>query len=84
MNLPVWITGANGLIGNYLVQTASRFAPRWRVGALKCVNFDLPDFAALEREFQNDRTEQRANRPRVLIGWSEPFTVYKLPNRTES
>jgi dTDP-4-dehydrorhamnose reductase len=26
-----WITGANGLIGNYLVQTAPRFAPRWRV-----------------------------------------------------
>ena len=23
----VWITGANGLIGNYLVQTAPRFAP---------------------------------------------------------
>ena len=27
----VWITGANGLIGNYLVQTAPQFAPRWRV-----------------------------------------------------
>jgi dTDP-4-dehydrorhamnose reductase len=26
-----WITGANGLIGNYLVQTAPRFAPHWRV-----------------------------------------------------
>jgi hypothetical protein len=26
-----WITGANWLIGNYLVQTAPRFAPRWRV-----------------------------------------------------
>jgi hypothetical protein len=26
-----WITGANGLIGNYLVQTAPRFAPRWRI-----------------------------------------------------
>ena len=30
MNL-VWITGANGLVGNYLVQTAPQFAPRWRV-----------------------------------------------------
>jgi nucleoside-diphosphate-sugar epimerase len=26
-----WITGANGLMGNYLVQTAPRLAPRWRV-----------------------------------------------------
>jgi len=26
-----WITGANGLIGNYLVRTAPQFAPRWRV-----------------------------------------------------
>lgn len=26
-----WITGANGLIRNYLVQTVPRFAPRWRV-----------------------------------------------------
>jgi hypothetical protein len=29
-----WITGANGLIGNYLVQTAPRFAPRRRACAL--------------------------------------------------
>ena len=27
----VWITGANGLIGNYLVRTAPRFVRRWRV-----------------------------------------------------
>jgi hypothetical protein len=26
-----WITGANGLIGNYLVQTAPQFAPCGRV-----------------------------------------------------
>src|SRR5271166_6036989 len=29
-----WITGANGLIGSYLVQTAPRFVPGWRVRAL--------------------------------------------------
>jgi len=29
-NSLAWITGANGLIGNYLVQTAPRVAPRWR------------------------------------------------------
>src|SRR5258706_11202531 len=49
-----WITGANGLIGNYLVQTAPRFAPRWRVRALTREQFDLLDFAAVEREFKKD------------------------------
>ena len=49
-----WITGANGLIGNYLVQTAPRLAPRWRVRALTRAHFDLLDFAAVRREFAKD------------------------------
>jgi dTDP-4-dehydrorhamnose reductase len=53
----VWITGANGLIGNYLVQTAPRFAPRWRVRALTREQFDLLDFAAVRREFQKDKPQ---------------------------
>jgi dTDP-4-dehydrorhamnose reductase len=53
----VWITGANGLIGNYLVQTAPRFAPRWRVRALTRADFDLLDFAAVRREFQKDQPQ---------------------------
>jgi dTDP-4-dehydrorhamnose reductase len=53
----VWITGAHGLIGNYLVQTAPRFAPHWRVRALTRADFDLLDFAAVEREFKNDRPQ---------------------------
>ncbi len=52
-----WITGANGLIGNYLVQTAPKFAPRWRVRALTRDQFDLLDFAAIRREFQKDRPQ---------------------------
>jgi dTDP-4-dehydrorhamnose reductase len=56
----VWITGANGLIGNYLVQTALRFAPRWRVRALTRADFDLLDFAAVEHEFQK-------NQPQLVI-----------------
>ena len=52
-----WITGANGLIGNYLVQTAPRFAPRWRVRALTRADFDLLDFAAVRREFQKDQPQ---------------------------
>jgi dTDP-4-dehydrorhamnose reductase len=53
----VWITGAHGLIGNYLVQTAPRFAPHWRVRALTRADFDLLDFAAVEREFKKDRPQ---------------------------
>jgi dTDP-4-dehydrorhamnose reductase len=52
-----WITGANGLIGNYLVQTAPQFAPRWRVRALTRADFDLLDFAAVRREFLIDRPQ---------------------------
>lgn len=65
-----WITGANGLIGNYLVQTApttepaaaglpSRSAQRegWRVRALTRADFDLLDFAAVEREFKKDKPQ---------------------------
>jgi dTDP-4-dehydrorhamnose reductase len=52
-----WITGANGLIGNYLVQTAPRFAPQWRVRALTRGQLDLLDFAAVRREFQKDKPQ---------------------------
>ncbi|HEX9045529.1 MAG TPA: NAD(P)-dependent oxidoreductase [Verrucomicrobiae bacterium] len=50
-----WITGANGLIGNYLVQTAPQFAPGWRVRALTRKDFDLLDFGAVERAFVQDK-----------------------------
>ena len=57
-NLPlVWITGANGLIGNYLVQTAPQFASRWQVRALTRADFDLLDFAAVERAFAQDKPQ---------------------------
>ena len=52
-----WITGANGLIGNYLVQTALRFATRWRVRAVTREQFDLLDFDAVRREFQKDKPQ---------------------------
>ena len=55
-----WITGARGLIGNYLVQAAPRFAPRWRVRALARADFDLLDYAAVRRAFAADR-------PRLVI-----------------
>ena len=52
-----WITGANGLIGNYLLQTAPQFAPRWRYRALTRADFDLLDFDAVRREFQKDQPQ---------------------------
>jgi dTDP-4-dehydrorhamnose reductase len=52
-----WITGANGLIGNYLVQTAPKFATAWRVRALTRNQFDLLDFAAVRREFEKDKPQ---------------------------
>jgi dTDP-4-dehydrorhamnose reductase len=57
LNNPVWITGAGGLIGNYLVQTAPQFAPRWRVRALTRDQLDFLDFDAIRREFQKDQPQ---------------------------
>jgi dTDP-4-dehydrorhamnose reductase len=60
-NAPLaWVTGAGGLIGNYLVQLAPRFAPGWRVRGLKRADLDLTDLAALDRAFAADS-------PRLVI-----------------
>jgi dTDP-4-dehydrorhamnose reductase len=50
-----WITGAGGLIGNYLVRAALQFAPAGRVRALTRDRLDLLDFAAIRRDFEKDR-----------------------------
>jgi dTDP-4-dehydrorhamnose reductase len=53
----VWITGAGGLIGNYLVQTAPQFAPGWFVRGLTRADLDLADFDAVRRTFRSDAPE---------------------------
>jgi dTDP-4-dehydrorhamnose reductase len=53
-NNQAWITGAGGLIGNYLVQTARTFAPSWRLRALTRAELDLTDFAAVRTAFQKE------------------------------
>lgn len=53
----VWITGAAGLIGNYLVQTAPRFAASCRVRGLTRAHLDLLDFAAVRRVFRDERPQ---------------------------
>jgi dTDP-4-dehydrorhamnose reductase len=49
-----WITGAGGLIGNYLVQTAPEFARRLRVRALTRAALDLENFAAVREAFRKE------------------------------
>ena len=53
----VWITGANGLIGNYLMQTAPPVAPRWEVIGLTHAQLDLTDFDAVRRNFHEARPQ---------------------------
>jgi dTDP-4-dehydrorhamnose reductase len=57
MKLPVWITGAAGLIGNYLIQTAPRFAPGFGPVGLTRAQLDLTDFVAVQREFERQRPQ---------------------------
>jgi len=45
-----WITGSNGLIGNYVVS-------QWRVRPLTRPQLDILDFKSVEREFNADRPE---------------------------
>jgi len=46
------ITGAGGLIGQYLVKTACRWAPEWHVTGLARADLDLTDHAAVTSVFQ--------------------------------
>jgi len=55
-----WVTGAGGLIGNYLVQTASAFADGWRVIGLTRSQIDLADFKAVATAFRKEN-------PRLII-----------------
>ena len=57
---PVWITGAGGLIGHYLLQAAPAAAPGARVVGLTRAQLDLTDFAAVRSEF-------RRQQPRLVI-----------------
>jgi dTDP-4-dehydrorhamnose reductase len=49
-----WVTGAGGLIGNYLVRTAPQFAPAWRVRGFARAQLDLLDFSAVHRAFHKE------------------------------
>jgi dTDP-4-dehydrorhamnose reductase len=51
----VWITGAGGLIGSHLVNSAGVLAPGWRVEVLTRRRLDLTDFVAVARAFAGQR-----------------------------
>jgi dTDP-4-dehydrorhamnose reductase len=52
MEKTVWITGARGLIGNYLVESAAKFAPNFKVIGLSRAEIDLTDFDAVRDLFR--------------------------------
>lgn len=51
----IWVTGAGGLIGSYLVRTAPAGPQPFRVRALTRQDLDLCDFHAVERSFRQER-----------------------------
>src|SRR5437867_1188785 len=53
----IWITGAGGLIGNYLVQTALQFASNWRVFGPTRAQLDLTDSNAVRDSFKEVRPQ---------------------------
>jgi dTDP-4-dehydrorhamnose reductase len=50
-----WITGAGGLIGNYLVSTAKQSAPGWHVRPLVRSHLDLADHQKVDALFRQER-----------------------------
>ncbi len=48
----VIVTGAAGLIGRYVVKSASRWAPNWEVHGLSRADLDLTDRVAAEQAWQ--------------------------------
>jgi dTDP-4-dehydrorhamnose reductase len=50
-----WITGAGGLIGNYLFHSAAKFAPDWRVRPLTRSDIDLADAPKVGALFRQEQ-----------------------------
>src|SRR6267378_4191306 len=51
----VWITGAAGLIGNYLVGTAAQFARQWSARPLARSDLDLADYQIVTALFRHEQ-----------------------------
>ena len=57
---PIWITGAQGLIGNYLIQSSAQHAKSERVIGLSRAQLNLVDFPAVQKVF-------REQKPKLII-----------------
>jgi dTDP-4-dehydrorhamnose reductase len=71
-----WVTGAGGLIGNYLVRTAPLAAPGWRVRGLTRGDVNLLDAAMVRQAFRRDQ-------PRLVIhcaAWADSPGCQKQPD----
>lgn len=55
MRPTIWITGAGGLIGNYLTQTAEACAPEFHARGLTRATLELSDFAAVAHVFHEEK-----------------------------
>lgn len=53
----VFVTGAAGLIGQYLVRSASRWATKWDVHGLTRAELDLTDESKVERYWRSRRAD---------------------------
>jgi dTDP-4-dehydrorhamnose reductase len=60
LNSCIWITGAGGLIGNYLVQSPPKFDDPTTVAGLTRAQLDLTDFNAVRQAFHQQK-------PRLVI-----------------
>lgn len=54
----VWITGAGGLIGHALAQTAPQYAPSFRIIALTRQDLELTDHRAVAARYRRDPPQQ--------------------------
>lgn len=54
---PVWITGAGGLLGNYLLQTARTYAPHYNIVPLSRPRLDLTNTLAVASAFEDHKPQ---------------------------
>jgi dTDP-4-dehydrorhamnose reductase len=57
MRPAIWITGAGGLIGSYLVQTAPKFVPGTNVAGLTRAKLELTDFPTVRKAFAQQKPD---------------------------
>lgn len=78
---PIWITGAGGLIGSYLLRLAPEFAAGVPVHGLTRRELDLTDFAAVRERFRRDQPQlifHCAALTRTPICQAEPTLAHRL------